>query len=79
MFVVNKSSVGPQLPADFLSRQQLAGPLQQQAKHLKRLRVQLDPEPISCEALPWLRLLQMCRSDSAVLSLHPSCSCQCNR
>ena len=49
MFVVNKSSVGPQLPGDFLSRQQLTGPLQQQAQHLKRLCVQLDPESISAK------------------------------
>ena len=38
MFVVNKCPIRPQLPADFLARQQLAGPLQQHAKHLKRLR-----------------------------------------
>lgn len=42
MFGIDEGSVRPQLPCDFLARQQLAGPLQKQAEQLKGLRVQLD-------------------------------------
>src|ERR1017187_7284945 len=49
MLKINKCPVGPKLPRDFLSRQQLAGPLQQHEQHLKRLRMQLHPESLPAQ------------------------------
>jgi len=43
---VDEGAVGPKLSINLLSRQHLSGSLEQQDEDLKRLRVQLDPDPV---------------------------------
>ena len=49
VLVVDEGAVGPQLAGDFLARQQLAGPLQEQQEHLEGLRVQLDADALPAQ------------------------------
>ena len=49
VLVVDEGAVGPQLPGDFLAGEQLAGPVQQQQKHLKGLRIQLDADALPAQ------------------------------
>jgi hypothetical protein len=49
VFVIDKRAVGPQLPADFLSREKPAGPLEEQQEHLEGLRVQLDEDALPAQ------------------------------
>src|SRR3954454_8461955 len=49
VFVVDHRSLRPQLPADFLPRQQLARPVQKQEKELQGLGVQLDTHTLAAK------------------------------
>src|SRR5260370_1636002 len=71
MFVVDEGTVGPQLPRDFLSRQQFAGALQKHEEHLKGLHVHFNADTLLAKlsrcrvcfkhseaiasSLPWVR------------------------
>src|SRR5271165_5129335 len=49
MFIVNESTVGPELAGYLFSREQLAGPVHEQQKHLEGLGVELDAEPLAAK------------------------------
>ena len=49
MLVVDERPIGPELTGDLFAGNQLAGPVQQHEKHLKRLCVDSDAEPLPAQ------------------------------